>query len=200
MENFFRIDPRDDTMTDYPSDVVRPIFKVTKVRGASDSATANIASIFLDGYIENYQQFKDSFAQKGIDTSVSVFLALDSGGVYRVVLFREGVIQHLKAAAGWYMPEYVVTDFQKWSKINFTLYGLWGWNLPDCFQIDPPLYFCDVYVPSPNDIFNPDPLCPYTNLQFTVSPPIPEVSWAVIIPLAVFGIGALAYWYLKRRK
>lgn len=174
-------------MTDYPSDAPLPQFNITRVQGKSESSNHLNAAvgICIECSISNYQSFVDWWLARGYEVRNNYLRLIGDIG-YPHEDFQNGV------STGGYLDVVYPIDYEKWHTISFTqmfnLVPLTGGGEPMIFGN--PLYLCDIYVP------NADTLPVWTDLQFTVSSPIPEVSWivpALFIGLVV-GIGVYGFW------
>lgn len=178
-------------MTDYPSDAPLPTVVIDSVKGRLSSSDTSGYPVVLDimAHISNYQQIQDRF---GVELSQLVgFTSLTIDGEFLVgsLWFQNGHnIESYQRAPLSYLGKTVTLattqiDIESISGSGRMLY-----------DVSPPLEFCSVSFPSsltPNV---------WTDLQFTVLPPIPEVSWIVLalcIGLVV-GIGVYGFWRYRK--
>ncbi|MCJ7632255.1 hypothetical protein MUP77_07660 [Candidatus Bathyarchaeota archaeon] len=166
-------------MSVYPSDAPLPKIQVTAVRGM---ASALDVAWQFEGAITNYQEIKTWWSSRGMGNGEVMLI--------NSVVFVNGMHTFAHDPTNALFSRETIGTWWPFSVKYYT-----DPSYPVLYEFSPQKV-CEIYIPYPDEM-TPDV---WTDLQFTVSPPIPEVSWIVIIPLAIFGIGALAYWYLKRRK
>lgn len=171
-------------VTDYPPDAPLPKVKVSVVR--AKPVTLSGPTLYVGwkyiAEITNFQELKNWWSARGLGNCEVV--TLDQRA------FVNGVHDSGDNTDGIAAPE----TYGTW--VTYAAKYYWDPSYSVSYYFAEPLYLFDYYVPFPSEL----PVGVWTDLQFAVSPPIPEVSWIMIVPLAILGIGALAYWYLKRRK
>jgi len=174
----------------YPPGAPLPRFKITKVRGLPFSDYPGI-EVEVEFEVTNFQELKDWFdprLSEGSDIRTTEWRELAGNGGVTIHLADSGV-----PLSGNMDGAYYTTYLGAWHKIALeVVYGL-GFQC----QIDPSLYFCDVYIPFPSEL----PSGVWTDLQFRVAPtPSLNRTVEILAGAAVVAVGVGGAYYLWKRR
>jgi len=185
-EDVFR--SRRSMQSAYPPGAPLPRFQITRVEGY-----AVVGALWIDlrfeGEITNFEELANWWEIRGhpdFRTKSLDFSWTDVGSIW--MYFYQGSVQH---HSGGMDARIMGGYWGKWNTLAFK--DLQGYG-----SFNPPLYFCDVYVPFASEL----PSGVWTDLQFRVTPtPLPNkrTVW-ILAGSAVVVVGLLGGYALAKRR